>query len=251
MLNPWTFLLEIVNFLVLLWILKHFLYRPIVGIIDRRRDAVRRQMEELEAGQRALEEDRRRQEEALRGIEAERGRVLAQAREEAERERRRLLGEAKADIRQLQEREETALDEERRRALQEVEGRVIEAAVAVAEALLSGVAGQSLHNELVGRAARELAAIPHAEAARLVGSLPTPTLRVVSARQLSAEQQGLFTEAAAGLGLGGLPLEVEQDAGLSAGVRVELGELVLDATLASELAQVRGLAQKALQGGGR
>ena len=32
-----TFALEIVNFLVLVWILKHFLYKPVMDVIARRR----------------------------------------------------------------------------------------------------------------------------------------------------------------------------------------------------------------------
>lgn len=246
MFNIWTFLLEIVNFLVLLWILKRLLYRPILGAIEERRERARRAREELEAGRRRLEEERRRQEEALRAIDRERGRMLAQAREEAERERQRLLGEAKADIRELHERERAALEEERRRALQEVEGRVLEAAVRVSEGLLSSVAGHSLHDELVGLARRELDGLSGAKAARALEAMREPRLRVASALPLSAEQRRFFQEAAARLG--GLETEFSEEVGLRAGARIELGELVLDASLASQIEQVRRLAQERLSG---
>ena len=39
-LNWSTFLLEIINFLVLVWILKHFLYKPILDVIARRRAGI-------------------------------------------------------------------------------------------------------------------------------------------------------------------------------------------------------------------
>ena len=32
-----TFLLEVLNFLVLVWLLQHFLYRPVLAVIERRR----------------------------------------------------------------------------------------------------------------------------------------------------------------------------------------------------------------------
>jgi len=35
-----TFLLEIINFLVLVWILKHFLYKPVLDVIARRRSGI-------------------------------------------------------------------------------------------------------------------------------------------------------------------------------------------------------------------
>ncbi len=35
-----TFILEIINFLILVWILKRFLYRPVLDVIDRRRAGI-------------------------------------------------------------------------------------------------------------------------------------------------------------------------------------------------------------------
>ena len=42
-----TFVLELINFAVLVWILHRFLYRPILGAIDRRRDAVAASIEDV------------------------------------------------------------------------------------------------------------------------------------------------------------------------------------------------------------
>ena len=35
-----TFVLEIINFLVLVWILKRFLYKPVMDVIARRREEI-------------------------------------------------------------------------------------------------------------------------------------------------------------------------------------------------------------------
>ena len=35
-----TFILEMINFLILIWILKHFLYQPVLNIIDKRRAGI-------------------------------------------------------------------------------------------------------------------------------------------------------------------------------------------------------------------
>ena len=39
-LNWSTFILEIINFLVLIWILKRFLYKPVLDVIARRRAGI-------------------------------------------------------------------------------------------------------------------------------------------------------------------------------------------------------------------
>jgi F-type H+-transporting ATPase subunit b len=43
-LNWSTFILEIINFLVLVWILKRFLYKPVLAIIARRREGIEKAM---------------------------------------------------------------------------------------------------------------------------------------------------------------------------------------------------------------
>ncbi|TNF35871.1 MAG: F0F1 ATP synthase subunit B, partial [Gammaproteobacteria bacterium] len=43
-----TFILEIINFLVLVWILKRFLYRPVLNILEKRRQAIAQTLEDAE-----------------------------------------------------------------------------------------------------------------------------------------------------------------------------------------------------------
>jgi len=45
-LNWSTFALEIFNFLVLVWILKRFLYKPVLNVITRRRETIENQLAE-------------------------------------------------------------------------------------------------------------------------------------------------------------------------------------------------------------
>ena len=43
-LNWSTFLLEIINFLILVWILKHFFYKPVLNVIARRRRSIEKSL---------------------------------------------------------------------------------------------------------------------------------------------------------------------------------------------------------------
>ena len=44
----WTFLFQVINFLVLLFILKRVLYKPIREIIEKRRSLIRQRIDEAE-----------------------------------------------------------------------------------------------------------------------------------------------------------------------------------------------------------
>lgn len=52
--DPTTFVLEVLNFLVLLWLLRRFLFRPMQAALDARAAAAERQRQDLQAQQAAL-----------------------------------------------------------------------------------------------------------------------------------------------------------------------------------------------------
>ncbi len=246
MFNWWTFLLEVVNFLILVYILKRLLYGPIVGVIRRRHQVVQEELADIERQRSELAEASRRQEEALSGMERERGRIVAEARAAADAERLSLLAVAREEARREQERQRSALAGERGRVLREVQGQVAEAALAVSGRLLEELAGQTLDGALTDLGLRRLSALPPEEAGRAMRSLPEPKVGVVSARPLSPARRAAFERALAGLP-GPPRVEFGEDASLAAGVRVEVGELILNATLAAQLDVVREIARAALE----
>ncbi len=253
MFNIWTFLLEIINFLVLVWILKRFLYRPIVGIIDRRRERIRGELESLEAQRAELERGRREHEEQVRGLERQRERIIGEARAAAEEERRKIMERAREEGRREQEKLRSVLEEERREVLRAVQEQVVERAVEISKRLVAAVAGDSLNDALIASGLRELQALPAERARKALGSLPEPRVRVVSARALTAGQRQAFEQALLSLLDGQVALDLARDEGLGAGVRIELGELVLNSTLAVQLERVRKEPAEALEeaeGGG-
>ncbi len=95
-----TFAAQIVNFLVLIGLLWHFAYKPIIRAMDEREDSIRQRLDEAdqqraEADEKARELDRQRDE-----LEAQREDLLTQARNEAEEKRKALLDEARQRVQQ-------------------------------------------------------------------------------------------------------------------------------------------------------
>src|SRR6516165_10785329 len=102
-LNIWTFLFQVINFLVLVVVLQWLLYRPLRDAIDRRREANARAQADAEAARReagALEATLSQQ---LAELEQKRGAVLREARERAETERQALVADAEGAIRRRRE----------------------------------------------------------------------------------------------------------------------------------------------------
>jgi F-type H+-transporting ATPase subunit b len=94
--NPWSIVLYLVNFGLLLAILTRFLYKPVLKFLDERREAIRRNLDEADALKRQLLEERERSETESRLMSAEAAREVAEAKANAETKGRALMAEAEA-----------------------------------------------------------------------------------------------------------------------------------------------------------
>ncbi len=129
MLIDWfTVLAQIVNFLVLVALMKRFLYGPLVAAIDAREQSIAARL--AEAARKEQEAAARIEQLAKEAAETEREKaaVLAAARADADRQRGEILAQARENVKALEakwrdelEREKAAfLDEVRRRAAAEI-----------------------------------------------------------------------------------------------------------------------------------
>ena len=129
MLIDWfTVLAQIVNFAVLVALLKRFLYGPLVAAIDAREQAIAARVAEAARSEQEAAARAEQLAKELAETEYQKAAVLAAAREEADRVRGEILDQARANVRELEcrwrtelERGKTAfLDEVRRRAAAEI-----------------------------------------------------------------------------------------------------------------------------------
>ena len=140
----WTLGLQVVNFVILVWLLHHFLYRPVLGVIDARKEDVEETMREADQREQELERERDELEEARDRIEEERRERLAEAREQAHDERDDLLEEAEREADQLKREARQALEREREEATDQLEDRAAGLAVDLSARMLREVGADDL-----------------------------------------------------------------------------------------------------------
>jgi F-type H+-transporting ATPase subunit b len=105
---------QIVNFLVLIWLLKRFLYRPVLDGIDAREIEIATRMGEAAAIRKTAETREAEYKAQIADLSASRAEMLDAARRDAEKERDSLLAEARGRVAQEQaERDAHRLDEAR------------------------------------------------------------------------------------------------------------------------------------------
>ena len=234
-----TFTLEIVNFLVLVWILQHFLYRPVLETLARRRAGIERTLAEARDAETRAGALRAQFENRLADWEQEKAALRVRFEQELTAERSRqmqALANALAQERERNVAQDTHRWDEQRR---ELETQALEQARRFATALLTRLASPELEARLVEAGMEDFSALPEDQFSGLATATRTPGARVLitSAFPLTEGQHERIGEVLA-TRLGASPaLDFRVDATLLAGLRLSLGPWRMNLSLAGELAQ--------------
>ena len=243
-LNWSTFVLEVINFLVLVWILKYFLYKPVLDVIARRRAGIEKTL--ADAG--ALNADASRLQRQYEGRLADWDQERRLAREELVREleAERVLKMAELRTSLEQEREMERIAEENRRAdaTHKIEEKALLHGARFATSLLQQASGPDTEARLIELAINELTQLPAERIATLKKSYgKTPeAIVVVSTFEIPDDQRQRLERALTKVTSLNIPLQFEQDSDLMAGVRIIIGAWVLAINIQDEL---RGFAELA------
>jgi F-type H+-transporting ATPase subunit b len=235
-----TFVLEVVNFLALVWILKHFLYRPVLDVLARRRAEVERMLAEGRAGKEQAQALQGQYETRLADWGKEKAALRATQEQElaAERERRlQVLQQELATERARQEAQETHHQAELQRTLEE---QAAAQAGRFAARLLERLADPALEARLVDLLLDDLAQLPAESltglrAAAREAHVQGAQGKVFSAYPLDEAQRQRIAQTLATQLEQALPLVFAEDAHLVAGLRLAIGPWQLRANLADEL----------------
>ena len=245
-LNWSTFLLEIINFLILVWILKHFFYKPVLNVIARRRRSIEKSLNDANTLHEDAEALRVQYENRLAEWEKERQAAHTSLNEEIETERAWRMEALRATL--GEEREKAQIIDPR--ALEASRLRMEETALAqgaqFSTRLLSAAAGPELEHSLLDLLLKELTSLPpeRLSTLRAAAGKTDDRILVASAYPLDDAARLSLEHTLASVLAVTTPYHYEQDKDLLAGLRVTMGSWVLRANLQDELKSFSELAHE-------
>src|SRR5208282_513377 len=86
---------QALNFIILVWLLKRFLYKPILHAVDAREKRIAAELADADARKAEAQKERDEFQRKNEEFEQQRATLLNKAMDEAKAERRRLLGDAR------------------------------------------------------------------------------------------------------------------------------------------------------------
>ncbi|MBE7437929.1 MAG: F0F1 ATP synthase subunit B [Spirochaetales bacterium] len=158
--NPGLFIWTLITFTVVMLVLRAFAWKPITWALDQRSlriqsdlsaaDSIRKEAEESLAAYRAK----------LAGLREEGLQIVAEARQEAEKLRARMISEAEADAAEIRRRGKRDLELARDAALADFHRQVTDLSVTVAGRIIGRELKAGDHVRLIDESLEKLRAVP-------------------------------------------------------------------------------------------
>lgn len=186
----WTLGLQTINFLVLVWLLQQFLYRPVLAVISRRQAEIAGLMGKAGAAKDAAEKIEQDLDAQRSAIAAEREQALKQAHDLAEHDRKDVLAKAQADAETLIAEARLTVEQERREAVAALQKNAAALGIEVARKLLASAPGPAVAPFIDGVCSTIAAMAPN-ERQRLANGLNGNAVHVVTAQPLPDADKAL------------------------------------------------------------
>lgn len=192
----WTLALQAINFLVLVWLLWRFLYRPVRAVIEKRKALSEEAFAKAAAKQAEVDSLKKRMEAERAALAQERQDLIKKLHEAAAAERETMLAQSREEARKLIEDARETIAKERQGALGEMQVQAGQLAVDLASTLLSGIETNALGNAYLEKLAGQLDAMSPGDLAELKKDLEPAAARVavVTAVPMAEAEQARWRE---------------------------------------------------------
>jgi F-type H+-transporting ATPase subunit b len=151
-----TLAAQVVNFLILLLLLRRFLFRPVMGIMEKREKNIADRMADVEQKKQDVEREASKYRKKRDALSEEREQEIDATKKEAEKIKKDAEREAKDEAETLRRRWQESLQHDKENLLNRVRREIGEQVCATGRAVLSDLADESLEKRIVEMFSRRL-----------------------------------------------------------------------------------------------
>ena len=247
-----TIIFQIANFLALAGLLYYFVFRPVMRSMKARAAEQEQLEQEIERNREAAAQLRAELEARLEHAEEEAAAVIARAQEQAQIERKALLEEADKEIERVLAEAHADAHRLRSQAMDDFHDELLDAILEISGQLIGQAAPSEMHDALIQQLSDRIWELGRSEMERVEAFRRSlgervPTAYVTTAQPLSPEQQGLLAGTFTALADRNVNLQLGTDPKLAAGIRVRLGDFIVDNSIAGQLGELREAVSQALK----
>lgn len=236
-LNLGYLLVQIFNFAIIFVILRAWVYKPILTLLERRRTAIAQGLEDARVAAEARQNAEQEAQKIIAEAQAKAGQVVREASERAEAQGRELMAEAEAQAARQREVAIAEVEAERERILGELRGQVGALAMAAAQKLIGESLDQQRQHSLIDEFFSGVKAgkVTVLESDGLSGG----SAEVTSALPLTQEEKETIRQDLLAKTGSQATVTFRVDPSILGGLVVRVGDRVLDGSVAGQLETMR------------
>lgn len=216
---------QALNFLILVWLMKRYLYQPVLQAIDAREKRIAAQIADATAREAAATQEKEEFQRKNAEFDKQRAGMLGKVADEAKAERQRLIEEARKAADALSARRDELLRSDAKNLHASIVRRTQEEVFAIARKTLADLSGANLEERMAAVFASRLQAMDEKERGRLAEALKNsaePAL-IRSAFELPPEQRGVLRQAINVTFSADIPLRFETAPDIVSGIELSAG----------------------------
>ena len=237
-LNLGYLFVQIFNFLIIFIVLRAWIFKPILGLLETRREAIARGLEDARIAAEARANAEKDAQDIIAKAQAEASQKTREATERAEEAAREVHAQAEAEAAKAREAALAEVDQERERILADVRGQVAALSMAATQRLIGEALDEQRQHALI---AEFFSGVKAGRVVVLedVTGLTGASAEVTSALPLSTEEQeAVKSDVLARLGAQAT-VAFRVDPTILGGLIVRVGDKVLDGSVAGQLESMR------------
>lgn len=192
-----TFIAQAVNFLILIALLHHFLYKPVIKAMDERDKRI---ADELEAARRKMveaEEKEKMLDQQLKSFEAQKEQRLAETRDEVAERKSEMMEELRNEVEQVRKRWIEAIETEKKSFTEKLGKETGQQVLRLLNTILKDLSDRSLQLQTVHLFMEKISGMSEYDLEQLrknISSSKENKLRVISSYELESKQRNRIIE---------------------------------------------------------
>ena len=146
---PWTFIAQICNLFIQLWLIKKFLFKPISEILEKRQKLTDDELKGARESKLKADEMKKEYETSLSSAQAEAADIVAKAQKEAQTKADNIVRDAEEQAAGIKKRAEADIEQEKKKAINEVKDTIGGLAMDIAGKVVEKEINENDHKKLI------------------------------------------------------------------------------------------------------
>jgi F-type H+-transporting ATPase subunit b len=146
---PWTFIIQIINLFIQVYLIKKFLFKPINDILEKRRNLADKEIKEAREAKDEADSLKVQYESSLTNAHAEAAQIVSEAQKEAQNKADTLLHEAQTEAAGIKARAAADIEQEKKKAINEAKDEIGSLAMEIAGKVVEKEIKESDHKKLI------------------------------------------------------------------------------------------------------